>query len=380
MELQTNGRNIAPSGQVLMDFFEKLGTNEEIFLYHVKRVSDLMKVALPPINLESKMKEIWAQMNSIGVNDLPVVDVSGSNRKGTLKYTYVGIVRKRDLAAMASRFVGGLAQYDSDDQMMQVRLSSYDTIDRSTPVITPDMPVFTAIGVMLENKVESIAVVGPDKEYLACISTLDILACLSYLAKLQKMRTVQNIQEVRLVDLFNNASSVMPSDKMLETFMGTARDVMDDAFVPIVSSDSIGDAINLMERTKRDLLIVVDEEGNLKGVTNATEIQLALPPIVRKSGRTALVGATGIFKTDDADNAAARQVRAERILAVTHTGFERATMEMPVTRLIKALLKPSAITIPVLDAGNVIKGVVGRWELVKAFLALGGVLKKRGIL
>jgi CBS-domain-containing membrane protein len=292
----------------------------------------------------------------------------------------VGIVRKKDLAAMASRFVGGLAQHDSDDQMMQIRLSSYDTIDRAIPVITPDMPVFSTIEVMLENKVESIAVVGRDKEYLGSISTLDVLACLNYLAKLQKMRVVQNTQEVRLVDLFNNTSGVMPSDKMLDTFMGSARDVMDESFISILCSDSIGDAIHLMEKTKRDQLIVVDEEGNLKGITNATEIQLALPPIARKSGRSNRIGSTGIFKTNGDDTSADRQVRAERILAVTHTGFERATVDMPVTSLVNALLKPAAQTIPILDAGNVIKGVVGRWELVKAFLALGGVLKKRGIL
>lgn len=374
----SNERKVAPSGQVLMDFFEKLSTNDEIFLYHVRTVADVMKGTAKPVTLESTMKEIWTQMNSLGVSDLPVVDLTGDPRKSTAAHTYVGIVRKKDLAAMASRFIGALSQHDSDDHMMQIRLSNCDAIDRTVGTISAEDSIFTAIETMLEHNSETLAVVGPDKCYLSSICILDILACLSYLAKLQRMRVAQNTQEVRLVDLFNRKSGALPSDKMLETFMGCARDVMDEGFISIVASASIGDAIALMEKAKRHTILVVDDDGNLKGLTTSTEIQLALPPLVRKAGRLN-VQSGAIFKLNGDESADSRQVRAEKITAVTQTGIEKVSADKSMNALIAALMKPTALAIPVLDSGNVLKGVVERWDLAKAFLALGGVVKKQGM-
>ena len=376
----TSKRRIAPSGQLLMDFFEKLNTNDEIFLYHVRTVGDVMKSTARPVTLESTMKEIWTQMNTVGLSDLPVVDISGDPRKGTAVYPYVGIVRKKDMAAMASRFVGALSQHDSDDQMMQIRLSNVDAIDRSVATVSPDDSIFTAIETMLEHNTETVAVVNSEKHYINNICILDILSCLSYLAKLQGMRVAQNTQEVRLVDLFNRKNgAALPSDKMLETFMGCARDVMDEEFISIVAGASIGEAMNMMEKAKRHTLLVVDEDGNLRGVTTSTEIQLALPPLARKGGR--LNGNAGkIFKLNEDDPSDSRQVRAEKVTAVTQTGIEKVSADKPMTALINSLLRPTAMAIPVLDAGNVLKGVVERFDLAKAFLALGGVVKKQGML
>jgi CBS-domain-containing membrane protein len=371
------GRNVPPSGPVLMDFFEKLSTNDEIFLYHVRQVSDVMRSTAVPVTLDSTMKEIWTEMNSLGLSDLPVVDISGDPRKGTTIYNYVGIIRKRELAALASRFVGALSQHDSDDHMMQVRLSGCDAIDRSVATVTKNASIFDAIEVMLEHHSETIAVVDDNRIYLNNICILDILSCLSYMTKLQRMRITQSTQEVRLVDLFNKRGGSLPSDKMLETFVGYARDVMNEDFISIIASAPLGDAMTLMERAKQHTLIVVDDEGNLKGITNSTEIQLALPPLLRKGGRV-MPQTGGIFKTNPEDSEA-RQSRAEKVTAVTQTGIERVSPEKPVNALITSLMKPTALAIPVLDSGNVIKGIVERWDLAKAFSALGGVLKKQGM-
>ena len=370
--------NIPPSGRVLMDFFEKLNSNDEIFLYHVRTVEDVMRSTAVPVNLESTMKDIWAQMNALGLNDLPVVDLTGDPRKGTAVQAYVGIVRKRDLAAMASRFIGALSQHDSDDHMMQVRLSNIDAIDRSVPTVAPEDTIFAAIEKMIEANAEALAVVGPDRQYLSSICILDILSCLSYLAKLQRMRISQNTQEVRLVDLFNKKSGALPSDKMLDTFMGSARDIMDENIVSIVAGASIGEAMNLMEKAKKHTIIVVDDDGNLRGITTSTEIQLALPPLIRKSGRQN-IQAGGIFKVNTEESTDGRQARNEKVAAVTQTGIERMPADTPVGTLIAALMKPTAQAIPVLDSGNVIRGMVERWDLAKAFLALGGVVKKQNM-
>ncbi len=179
------------------------------------------------------------------------------------------------------------------------------------------------------------------------------------------------------MDLFNKRGGSLPSDKMLETFVGYARDVMNEDFISIVATSPIGEAMSAMERAKQHTAIVVDDDGNLKGVTNSTEIQLALPPLVRKGGR--IIPQTGaIFKTNPEDSES-RQSRSEKITAVTQTGIERVSPEKPVNSLITSLMKPTAVAIPVLDSGNVIKGIVERWDLAKAFSALGGVLKKQGM-
>lgn len=378
-KMQPSSRNVSPSGRVLMDFFEKLSTNDEIFLYHVRNVSDVMKSTARPVNLESTMKEIWAQMNVLGVSDLPVVDMTGDPRKGTAVHAYVGIVRKRDLAAMASRFVGALSQHDSDDHMMQIRLSNCDAIDRSVATVSPDDSIFTAIETMLEHNTETVAVVNSEKLYMNCVCILDVLSCLDYLSRLQNMRVTQNTQEVRLVDLFNKKSGALPSDKMLETFMGAARDVMDESVVSVVAGATIAEAMTLMERAKKHTLIVVDDDGNLRGLTTSTEIQLALPPLVRKSGRLNIQSG-GIFKVNADSDPDARQARSEKVSSVTQTGIEKIFADRPINLLVSSLMKPSALALPVLDSGNVIKGIVERWDLAKAFLALGGVVKKQGML
>ena len=279
---------------------------------------------------------------------------------------------------MASRFIGALSQHDSDDHMMQARLSNADAIDRTVPVLAADAPIFSAIEKMIQFNVESLAVVGDEKQYKNSVYILDILACLRYLAMLQRMRSAQNTQEVRLVDLFSRKGSALPSDKMLETFMGSAQDIMEENVVSIVAGSTIGEAMALMERAKRHTLVVVDDDGNLRGITTSTEIQMALPPLVRKSGRQN-VAPGSIFKVNTEETTETRQAKAEKVAAVTQTGIRRVSSSQAVGPLIEALLMPDATTIPVVDSGNVIRGIIERWELAKAFLALGGVVKKQSL-
>ena len=75
-----------------------------------------------------------------------------------------------------------------------------------------------------------------------------------------------------------------------------------------------------------------------------------------------------------------RQAKAERVISITNTTVGNVDVNKPVPALAKRLMRVNAHDIPVTASGNLVKGLLGRWELVKAFLALGGVVKKRGML
>jgi CBS domain-containing protein len=361
-----------------MDFFERLNGADEIFLYHIRYVYDILSPADISINLDNTVREIWSKMGEVGVDELPVIDFSGDPRKGTEKRTYVGIVRKKDLAAMGSRFVGALSQYDSDDAMMQVRLSNCDAVDRSVETVALDTPLFEAIEKLVESHSSAVAVVGDDKEHQGCLTSLDVLRCFHYLDTLSSIRVQDSNQEVRLVDLFGNSGGAMPSDRMVEKFMATAKDIMNENFHSIVGSASVGDAMSLMEKERCHSLVVVDDDGNLRGVTTSTEIQAALPPVDNRRHR--VDRGAGIFIVPHDDSAEFRQARAERVISITNTTVGSVDISKPVPELARRLIRPNAQDIPVTASGNLVKGLLGRWELVKAFLALGGVLKKRGML
>jgi len=365
-----------PSGALLMDLFRRLESNKEIFFHHVKTLGDVLESREDTVHLDNTIKEVVVRMGELGLDAIPVVDIAGSSRKNNLEMTYVGIVRNRDIAAVVSSLVGGISQQDSDEEVMQLRLANLDAIDRRAEVVTRDTTLFDAMELMLKNHVETVAVVDSDRKYVGSFDAIDAIKCFTHLTTIRSVRTSSKAQEVRLIDLFSRqGGGGMPSDRLLDTFIASAKDIMDDEVKVISGTSSVDEAMALMEKDMCHRLIVVDEVGNLKGITSSTSIQLALPPVFNKSQPVQVKG-RGIFKTVVGDLPEERQVRAGKVMAVTNTQCQTVDMEQPVVDIAAKLLGRESTDMPVMDSGNVIKGIVGRREMMKALVALGGVLKQ----
>ncbi len=376
IDLQVDSAQVQPSGAVLIDLFERLASNKEIFFYHVRTVGDVMKTDFDPVNLDTVLKDTWEKMTEVGVKDMPVIEVDVK----TNELIWVGTVQKTELATLFSRFVGALSQPASDDRALKVRLSNANVTDRTIPSVRPSTPLLDAVTTMVEKDVESLAVTDEDKNFIGVLSVIEILKCFEYMALIRKARIDEKPQELRIVDLFAGQGQTMPTDKMFESFVGTVKEVMRESVPTITNVASIGDAVRLMNKTQRQTIVVIDSEGRIKGTVTANEIQLALPPIVNRLERRQVQARGEMFKMNP-EASDVRATLAEKVGSVTMSTPIVVTTETSVMDVATKLLEPNASDMPVTTPdGSRIAGIIGRVDLLKAFGALGGLAKKRGLL
>lgn len=376
IDLHVDPAQVQPSGAVLIDLFERLGSNKEIFFYHVRTVADLMKTNFEPVNLDTVLKDTWEKMTEVGVKDMPVVEVDPASNQ----LIWVGTVQKMELATLFSRFVGALSQPASDDRALKVRLSNANVTNRTIPSVKPQTPLLDAVTSMVEQDVESLAVTDENKGFIGVLSVLEILKCFEYMALIRKARIDEKPQELRIVDLFAGQGQTMPTDKMFESFVGTVKEVMRESVPTITNVASIGDAVRLMNKTQRQTVVVIDNDGRIKGTATASEIQLALPPIVNRLERRQLQSRGEMFKMNP-EASDVRATLAEKVGSVTMSSPNVVTTETSVMDVATKLLDPAASEMPVTTPdGSRIAGIIGRVDLLKAFGALGGLAKKRGLL
>lgn len=376
IDLHVDSAQVQPSGAVLIDLFERLASNKEIFFYHVRTVGDVMKTDFEPVNLDTVLKDTWEKMTEVGVKDMPVVEVDA----GSSQVIWVGTVQKMELATLFSRFVGALSQPASDDRALKVRLSNANVTNRTIPSVQPQTPLLDAVTLMVEQDVESLAVTDDTKNFIGVLSVIEVLRCFEYMALIRKARIDEKPQELRIVDLFAGQGQTMPTDKMFESFVGTVKDVMRESVPTITNAASIGDAVRLMNKTQRQTVVVIDNDGRIKGTATASEIQLALPPIVNRLERRQVQARGEMFKMNP-EASDVRATLAEKVGSVTMSSPNVVTTETSVMDVATKLLEPASSEMPVTTPdGSRIAGIIGRVDLLKAFGALGGLAKKRGLL
>jgi CBS-domain-containing membrane protein len=366
---------------VLIDIFRRIATGKEVFFYHVRSAGDLFDTAREPVNLDAVLKDVWEAMTAVGLTSLPVVELeAGGAHKSDKPRPTIGVVRKSELATLFSRFVGALSQPASDDRALKVRLSNANITERGLPPVTKQMSILEVITVMVDAKVEALPVVDEGRNYLGMITSLDVLKCFDYLNIIRASRPKEELREMRIVDLFVGQGSAMPTDKMLESFVGSVKEVMRESVPTIALTASIGEAARLMNRTERETIVVIDPNGTVKGIVTALEIQLALPPIVNRMELRAAKERAEMFKMNP-ESSDVRAVLAEKVTQVMLANPTCVTTDTPVGEVVARQTQIDAYEQPVLSSDKTrIAGVIGRSDLLRALAALGGLAKKRGLI
>lgn len=381
-EITLSSASVPPAGRALIDIFRRLSTGKEVFFYHVRHAGDLLDTKREPVNLDAVLKDVWEAMTAEGLTALPVVEIEpgAAGRKTHAPMPSIGVVRKLELATLFSRFVGALSQPASDDRALKVRLSNANITDRSLPTVTMTTPFLDVITVMVDAKVEALPVVDENRVYLGMITALDVLRCYEYLQIIRQTRPKEEVRELRIVDLFVGQGATMPTDKMLESFVGSVKEVMRESVPTIALTASIGEAARLMNRTERETVVVIDPNGAVKGIVTALEIQLALPPIVNRLELKAAKERQEMFKMNP-ESSEVRAVLAEKVTQVMLANPNCVTVDTLIGEVVARQLQTDAYEQPVLSTDKSrIAGVIGRSDLLRAMAALGGLAKKRGLM
>jgi predicted transcriptional regulator len=167
---------------------------------------------------------------------------------------------------------------------------------------------------------------------------------------------------------------------MLESFVGSVKEVMRESVPTIALTASIGEAVRLMNRTERETIVVIDPNGAVKGIVTALEIQLALPPIVNRLELRAAKERAEMFKMNP-ESSDVRAVLAEKVTQVMLANPVCVTTETPILDVVTRQAQTDAYEQPVLSADKSrIAGIIGRFDLLRALAALGGLAKKRGLM
>lgn len=119
----------------------------------VAKVADFMSTALIVVRDSDTIGVADAQMKLGAIRHIPVVDP---------KQNLVGILSSRDVLLALAR------------GKKSVRVG--ETMTRDPVTVTPDTPVFEAIGLLLEHHFGSLPVLGTDGHLMGIVTDTDFLA------------------------------------------------------------------------------------------------------------------------------------------------------------------------------------------------------------
>lgn len=361
------------SGRLLIDAIKRLRENKEVFFEYVRLVADLMDPDYQPVSLDDRIRDIWIRFEEEGVMDVNAVDYEEGDRDRLGHRVHVGSIKKHDLALILSPNVNSISQLDSDERIVRSVVSLY--LNRDVPTLKPETSLFLAVETMLGSDMESLAVVAEDNEYLGRLSVYDVLKCFEHLDVLRRARDVHQPKSTRLFDLLSDQDRSKPTDMMIGTFLGRAKDVMNTSVIQLKNDDKVEIAIKCMEKKGCKYICVVDRKGKLKGIASALEIQLALPPITRKKGKLL---DPKVFQYDTS-NRDTYQVLGDRISTVMKK-CESVTPDDSIVRVAALLCGGEQKVLPVCDEQGKPVGIIDRKDLLRVVTALGELASKRGLM
>ncbi len=368
--------NSAPSsGRLLIDAITRLRDNKEVFFEYVRVVADLMDSEYRPVSLDDRIRDIWIRFEEEGVLDINAVDYDEGDRGHQGQLVHVGSVRKRDLAVILSPNVNSISQLDSDERIVRSVVSLY--LNRDVPTLKPETSLFLAVETMLQSDMESLAVVNDDGGYLGRLSVFDLVKCFEHLDVLRRARDVHQPKSTRLFDLLSDQDRSRPTDMMIGTFLGSAKDVMKTSVISLDSEDKVEIGIKCIEQKGCRYICVVDRKGKLKGIASALEIQLALPPIIGKKKRgPSSPNEVFQYNTSNRDT---YQVLGDRISTVMKR-CSSVTPEDSIVRVAEILCGGEQEVLPVCEEDGKPIGLIDRKDLLRVVTALGELASKRGLM
>lgn len=372
-----------PPGAVLIDILERLSEGREIFFNVVKTVGDVMNVRSRPLTMDNKVEAAWKRFEEEGLSELPLIDEikDDKDRNAPVIRNIMGTIRKRSLCAILSSFAGSRSQTEADEKAMKSPLGSLMT--RGAPTLTRNDSIFRAAEIMLKTDLECLAVVEGTKDYLGSVGLLDLLKCMVHLDSIRRARSSEPKDDGndRIFDLLATRSA-QPTDLMLASFLARAQDVMTKNVCTVKIDDRIEEAVRLMQQKKIRHLVVVDATEKFKNVLTDQQLLLHLPAPSEKLTRSQKAepllekGPVYLFDPDEKET---RQKLGERVGdALTSGKPDYVAPEEGLLKIIELLSGPGSGAVVVASPPQLKpKGIITRVDLLRAFFAIGELLKKQ---
>ena len=354
----------------LIDIIDQLSSGKEVFFRYVNTVADVMTTDAKYLSSNHRIADAVAFFDEHRVRHIPILDAVDARSQ---QKELVGIVSQRDIALALSTSVGTLTQSELDDTVLA---HSLDLVITRNPLTTqPDAPIFEAVGIMVEEKIDCLPVItGPEdqQELIGILTSTDIIKCFQRLSILRRARE-EEVTTSRLVDFARGQDSSTPTELLVEALMGTAADVMSRNVTDVSASDTLSHAIGLMLAHKIRHLLVVDKDGQLKGILTDRDILRHVPSsrrgprsLDRHESRTRQELSKVDIKDEDI-----RKALSMKVTSAMTANPVTVTELTPMPDVAEILCDHRVCAVPVLASDS--KGVIGiltHTDFLKGILAL----------
>jgi CBS-domain-containing membrane protein len=209
---------------------------------------DVMSRHVRTVQAEADLATTTRLMASRRVKRLPVVNESGE---------LIGIVSRADVLRAIAALPAETGQ--AERELPATGRTVADAVTAEVPVVGPEAVADEVLKKLIESPLRRVVVVGADSTVRGLISDRDVLARSNPDARPFILRLLTGRDEPRRPPLHQGRPP-------------TAADLMAPSLLTVRPEDSLAHAIRLMMQHKVKRLVVVGDDGRLRGVVDRREI------------------------------------------------------------------------------------------------------------
>jgi acetoin utilization protein AcuB len=331
---------------------------KDVFFHSVRFARDIMTKDIKMLTLDETVETCDKFMKDNKVRHVCVIDPPTEEGE---KAVFVGVVSGRDIDRQLSPYVGKIGEEDTDQKALRQPLSQIVT--RQPKSASPETPISHMIATMVDNHVDMIPVLA-DGELVGIVTVSDIIKIFVRLNTIRQLcANVEKQQKrPRLADLASGSSLDLMA--LISSAVQTVEDSMTEQVICLEKEDSLGKAVEVIQKRNFRHLPIVDEQRRFVGIVSDRDILRHLPFAKREPASQTEVFRGDLFGVSSKDPSLKL-----RITKVMTRDVVSVLPSCSFNDAVKTLHDKRVSCLPVVDEEKKILGIVTVSDVLRTMLA-----------